>query len=218
MAAARQTESAFSISLGEPSCSVAFAEERVVLDAVASERRLDLARAGSRPPGSPPSPTSSVRRAVDPGRQVGDVLALIAAVGHLLPARPRLDRLPQQPDLVAGVVEVVLARDRVTVVLGGSAPARRRTPHAARSPRPAVRSGWPRRTRPVPAPTVEAPPAPNRSLGIQHGAQRTVGASRPTATGSGSRGPRPPSGRARRPGSPSAHPRAARRSPAAALP
>ena len=75
-----------------------------------------------------------VRRARDLGRELGHVVALVAALGHLLAARARPHRLAEQPDLVAGVVEVVLARDRVAVVLedprqrvavGGVAPAGR---------------------------------------------------------------------------------------------
>ena len=73
-------------------------------------------------------------RARDLRRQIGHVRPLVAALGHVLAAGPRLDRLAEQPDLVAGVVEVVLPLDRVPVVLedprervavGGVAPARR---------------------------------------------------------------------------------------------
>ena len=46
-----------------------------------------------------------------------DVLALIAALGQLLPPPPRLDRRPEEVDLPPGVVEVVLARDLVSRVL-----------------------------------------------------------------------------------------------------
>jgi hypothetical protein len=49
--------------------------------------------------------------------EIGDVVALITAFGHLVPARSSSDRFPQQPDLVARVVEVVLAGHRMPVVL-----------------------------------------------------------------------------------------------------
>ena len=52
-------------------------------------------------------------RAGDLRRQLADVVADVAALGHLLAARPRADRLPELLDLGPGVVEVVLARHRV---------------------------------------------------------------------------------------------------------
>src|SRR3954451_18216085 len=51
--------------------------------------------------------------ALDLGGELGDVLALVAVLGRLVTARPRLDRLGEPPDLAALVVEVVLAVDGV---------------------------------------------------------------------------------------------------------
>ena len=47
-------------------------------------------------------------------RELVDVLPLIAALGNLFPPSPRLDRRPEEVDLPARVVEVVLALDVVT--------------------------------------------------------------------------------------------------------
>ena len=46
----------------------------------------------------------------DLGGELADVVALVAALGHVLAARAGADRLAELLDLGAGVVEVVLAR------------------------------------------------------------------------------------------------------------
>src|SRR3712207_8261231 len=47
--------------------------------------------------------------ALDPRREAGHVLALVAVLGRVLAARPRGDRLTEAAHLRAGVVDVVLA-------------------------------------------------------------------------------------------------------------
>ena len=82
------------------------------------------------------------------GGELGDVVARVAVLGRLLAAHPGRDRLGEQPHLGAGVVDVVLALDRLAGALeqprqrvaeGRAAAARRRSPG---------RSGWRSRTRP----------------------------------------------------------------------
>ena len=51
----------------------------------------------------------------DLARQVRDVVAAVAVLGHLLAARPRQDRLAQLAHLAAVVVDVELARDLMAV-------------------------------------------------------------------------------------------------------
>ena len=91
-------------------------EEAVEPHPVAGEGLLDLGEQQLHRPGSDIE-RIAVGGAGDLGGQLGHVLALIAVLGHLLVARPGLDRLAEQPDLAAGVIEVVLARDFVPVVL-----------------------------------------------------------------------------------------------------
>ena len=110
------------------------AEEDVVLDAVGAQRRLDALEHQL---------DADARELVgvhlggarDLRGQLADVVALVAALGHLLAARPRADRLAELLDLRPGVVEVVLAHDvvageaehaRQRVAVGGVAPAGRR--------------------------------------------------------------------------------------------
>ena len=87
-----------------------------------------------RAPSAPSATAIALGGAVDLRGQLGDVVALIAALGRILAARPRPDRRAEQLDLGAGVVEVVLAVDRVAVeaqqarervAVGGVAAARR---------------------------------------------------------------------------------------------
>jgi hypothetical protein len=52
-------------------------------------------------------------RAVDFGGELGDVVALVAALRRLLAAGARPDRLAEEPHLGPVVVDVVLALDRV---------------------------------------------------------------------------------------------------------
>ena len=57
-------------------------------------------------------PSSGHRHVVGPvvvSGQLGDVLALVPAFGHLLPAMTGEQALPERPDLPTGVVDVVLA-------------------------------------------------------------------------------------------------------------
>ena len=87
-------------------------EEDVVLDAVGAQRGLDALEHQL---------DADARELVgvhlggarDLRGQPADVIADVAALGHLLPARPRANRLAEPLDLRPGVVEVVLARDRV---------------------------------------------------------------------------------------------------------
>ena len=66
------------------------------------------------PVGGPPAGGGHVVGPVVGGGQLGDVLALVAAFGHLLGRLVRASRLsPRRADLPAGVVDVVLAADLV---------------------------------------------------------------------------------------------------------
>ena len=72
----------------------------------------DLLHHGGRA-GSRPFLCRRLRRQPQLGRDLGNVLALIAVLGRLLAAGPRPQRRAEQLDLAAGVVEVVLAADGV---------------------------------------------------------------------------------------------------------
>ena len=87
--------------LGQPLLELALHRPGVEVDPEALERRLDpvAASAGTGSSGS--------------CRQLGDVVALVAVLGRLLPAPPRLDGGAELLHLGAGVVVVVLALDVV---------------------------------------------------------------------------------------------------------
>ena len=102
-------------------------------------------------PRSATTSTSSVAASGIRSASSSDVVALVAALGHRLAARARLDRLAEAAHLAAHVVDVELARDVVAAELAAAAPASRRTPRGGRRRRSSGRSGWPRRTRRSPA-------------------------------------------------------------------
>ena len=196
----------------------ALGEELVVVHAVALERRLDLGQQQlDRTRGRPPSTLSEPRRR-DLGGQLGHVLALVAALGHLGPRSPAPSPTRRAARSAAGVVEVVLARDVVAVVLRGSAPASRRRRRGGRWRRPAARSGWRTRTPAGSARRGSAPPAPNRSPASRIDASaprcQRVGQRQVHEPGAGDLEALAARRRARR----SASPRRARRSRAAGTP
>ena len=80
-------------------------------------------------------------------REVGDVVAVVAVLGHRLAAPERRDRRAEVADLAARVVEVVLARDPLAAGLEDATQEVADERAAGVADRRAARSGWPRRTR-----------------------------------------------------------------------
>ena len=101
--------------LGSPSCSDALAEPGVELDAVVGERGADPRDHQLTTPSAARRVGVQLGRARDLPGQLSDVLALVAVLGRLLAARASHDRRAEAGDLPAGVVEVVLALDRVAL-------------------------------------------------------------------------------------------------------
>ena len=145
-----------------PSCRRALGEPGVEVDAEALERRLDPLD-HQLPAGEREVLGVALGGAVDLGRQLGDVVALVAVLGHRLAARARADRLAEPDQLRAGVVEVVLARRPRGRRTRAAAPARRRRRRGGRWPRSSARSGWRRRTRPGRARARRPCPPPQSS-------------------------------------------------------
>ena len=115
----------------------ALAEKRVEVHLIALERVLDPRQQDlDRARGN--LLDRSVCRTRDLRRQVGHVRPLITTFRGVLRPRARLDRLAQEPDLVAGVVEVVLRVHRVPVVFEDPRQrvSVRRVPPAGRDQRP----------------------------------------------------------------------------------
>ena len=139
----------------------ALGEPGVEVDAVALQRGADPGHheLGALPPELVRVGLGGARQL---GRQIAHVVALVAALGDLLTARPGADRLAELAHLGPVVVDVVLALHLVRRRTRGSAPAHRRRRRGGPRPRSAGRSGWPTRTRPGPARSATRSPRRRR--------------------------------------------------------
>ena len=108
--------------------------------------------------------------------ELGHVLALVAALGDRLAGHPRRDRAPEQLDLGAVVVDVVLALDLVAARTRARARASRRTRRGGRSAafRGPVGLALTNSTRMRSRCAAGTAPAPNTSPCVPHGRERVA--------------------------------------------